>query len=353
MNGPTQLSTLVLLMLLGGAAAPAAHAANSATARPPVNTAPLFSDKIVAEGKGFQIRQSQVDEMYIAFKGHRAAVGEAVPEDARARVESEILEKLIATQLFLHRATEQDKSTAKQIADKFLADQKKNVPSDDSFRRQLLAVGMTPDGFNAQVREQAIVKAVIDREIKAGKQITEAEAQKFYDANPSMFVEPGLIRASHILIATRDKISGKPFTPEIKLQKRQLAEKILVRARSGEDFAKLVKEFSEDNRSKERGGEYTFARAKDDPRRAMAPEFEAAAFSMSPNQISDIVETGFGYHIIKTLEKLPARKIEYSKVADRIKDTLLREAVEKELPGYIEKLKKEAGVQILASDNRR
>lgn len=311
--------------------------------------APLFADKVVAKGKGFEIKQSQVDDMYLAFKGHRAAMGQVIPDNMRPQIEADILDKLIATQLFLGKATDQDKTKAKEIAEQFIADQKKQVPSEESFRRQLLAVGMTPDQFSAQIAEQAIVKAVIDREIKAGKSVTDAEAKKFYDANPGLFQEPELVRASHILIATRDSITGKEFTPELKLEKKRLAIKLMARAKAGEDFGKLVKEFSQDNASKNRGGEYTFARAKEDPRRAMAPEFEAAAFSMTPNQISDIVETGFGYHIIKTLEKIPAKKIPYSEVETRIKETLLREAVEKDLPGYIERLKKEAGVEIRAS----
>src|ERR1041384_6845513 len=114
---------------------------------------------------------------------------------------------------------------------------------------------------------------------------------RFYAENPTLFQEPELVRASHIHISTRDKITGKDLTPELKLEKKQLAAKALARVRAGEDFAKVVKELSDDTSSKSRGGEYTFARAKDDPRRAMAPEFEAAAFSMAPNQITDLVET--------------------------------------------------------------
>ena len=81
-------------------------------------------------------------------------------------------------------------------------------------------------------------------------------------------------------------------------------EGLLKRARAGEDFAKLAKEYSEDPGSKDKGGEYKF------PRGQMVPEFEAAAFSLKTNQVSDIVTTSFGYHIIKLSEKIPAQKVE-------------------------------------------
>lgn len=317
--------------------------------KPRSSPAPLFDDRIVAKGKGFDVKRSQIDDAFLAFKGHRAAMGEAVPDAMRPQIEADILEKLIATQLFLRRATANDKTQAKGIAETFIAEQKKQALSEDSYRRQLLAVGMTPESFSQQIHEQAIVKAVIDREIKAVKTVPDSEARKFYADNPSLFQEPEHLRASHVLISTRDSIAGKPVSSELKLQKRRLAESIVTRAKAGEDFAKLVREFSNDASSKERGGEYTFARAKDDPGRAMAPEFEAAAFSMKVNQVSDVVETGFGYHVIKLLERVPARKVEYAKVETRIKENLLREAVEKELPAFIEKLKKEFAVEVMAA----
>ena len=119
-----------------------------------------------------------------------------------------------------------------------------------------------------------------------------------------------------------------------------MAEKILQRAKTGEDFAKLAKEFSEDPGSKDKGGEYTFARGE------MVPEFEAAAFSMKTNQVSDLVTTPYGYHIIKLFEKIPAQRMEYAKVENEIKERLQVMEIQKQLPDYLEKLKQEAGVKI-------
>src|ERR1051325_7592740 len=253
----------VLTLALSGVAGFAAQNSNNLFDKPvPSATTPtlLFPDSVVAKGTGFEIKQSQIDQGYLALKGHRAAMGEAIPDDMRPRIESEILDKLIATQLFVMQATEQDKAKAKQIADDFLAEQKKQALSEDSFRRQLLAVGMSPAEFDAQIREQAIVKAVIDREIKSTKTVTDAEAKAFYTKNAALFREPEMVRACHVLILTRDTITGKPLTPEAKLEKRQLAMRVASRAKAGEDFAGLVKQFSQDERSKDRGGEYTFTR---------------------------------------------------------------------------------------------
>src|SRR5439155_19815101 len=128
-------------------------------------------------------------------------------------------------------------------------------------------------------------------------------AKKYYDQNPERFEQPEMVRVSHILISTRDA-SGQDLGDADKKKKKDLAEKVLKRAKGGEDFSKLIAEFSEDPASKDKKGEYTF------PRGRMVPEFEASAFALGVNQISDLVTSKFGYHIIKKLEKIPAGKVE-------------------------------------------
>jgi len=115
----------------------------------------------------------------------------------------------------------------------------------------------------------------------------------------------------------------------------------LKRAKSGEDFAKLARQYSEDPGSKDNGGEYTF------PRGQMMPEFEAAAFSLNTNQVSDVVTTPYGYHIIKLYEKIPAKKIDFDKAESDIKDYLTQQQIQKQFPQYSQKLRKDADVQIL------
>ena len=109
----------------------------------------------------------------------------------------------------------------------------------------------------------------------------------------------------------------------------------------GEDFSALVKQYSDDPASKDKGGEYTFPRGK------MVPEFEAAAFTLKTNQISDLVESRYGYHIIKLLEKFPASKVSLAEASPHIREYLVSVAVKNGLPAYMAKLKAAADVKIL------
>jgi peptidyl-prolyl cis-trans isomerase C len=347
-----QIRLLRSRLAAGGTALLIAFASGAAETKPgtPASTsltASLFPDQVVAKGKWFEIKQSEVDDMFITFKANRAALGQRVPEADRSRIEADILDKLIATQLFLRRATDADREKAKSLSEELIGEQMKQAPSEESFNRQLVAVGMTPEKYRAQIAEQAIVKSVIDREIKVQQTISEADIKKFYDENPRYFQEPELARVSHILISIHNPETAAELAPNKKAEKKALAESLLARARKGENFADLVKQFSEDKASKEKAGEYVIARVKEDRSRAVVPEFEAAAFSLLPGQISDVVATRYGYHIIKLLEKIPPQKVELAKVEAKIKETLSQEAVQKALPERIEQLKKEAGVEIL------
>ena len=109
--------------------------------------------------------------------------------------------------------------------------------------------------------------------------------------------------------------------------------RLLKRIRGGADFAALAKQYSEDPSSKDNGGEMPKF-----PRGQMAPEFEAAAFSLTNNQVSDVITTAYGYHIIKLLDKTPAQRVDYATVAPKIKDFLTQQKTEKLAPAYLEKL---------------
>ena len=319
-----QMIGFLLLFLLAGShkglgAAPAQPTSTNgaAPAKPSSKVSDLFADTVVAKGKGVEIKRSQLDEEIIRTKAGYAAQQRQAPPDLDQRV----LDGLIGAKLILSRAT----------------DAEFNEKLGPSLRMQ----GLKREQWDKQQLEQATIPAVLEREMKIN--VTDDEVKKYYDENPARFEEPEMVRASHILLSTRDMSTDPPkeLPEDKKKEKRKQIDDLLKRARGGEDFAKLAKEFSEDPDSKDKGGEYTFARGR------MVPEFEAAAFSLSTNQISDVVTTQYGYHIIKLSEKIPAKKTELAKISPRIKDFLKSQAVQTQIKGYLENLKKEAGVEIL------
>ncbi len=300
---------------------------------------------VIAKGKGLEIRRSQLDDAFIAFRANLAARGQSLAENRREGAEAQLLERIIVTQLLVNKATAADREKAKTNAVKFFDESRKMADSEESFRRYLKSLGMTLAQFTNRAVEQAVSEEVINREIKSKIVITETEMERFYETNSDAFQQPEIARASHILFATKDLKTGLPLSVEEKTARKARAEKILTRARS-EDFTKLVLELSEDPSVKENKGEYKFTRAKDDPRRAMVPEFETAAFALKTNQVSGLVVSDYGYHIIKLHELTPAKKLTFPEARERIREYLGQVALERQMPVYFAQLKKDAGVEI-------
>ena len=341
------MKSFVPLLLI----ATAALAADSKDAKPAVvpplpkpfvSNDSLFPPTVLAKGKGFEVNSKQLDEAFLNFRTAAASRGQSPPPDEkRLELEKKLLDRLIVVEVLKRKAIEADKAKGKAASDKLLGDFLKQAGSIEGFRRQVQAMGMTPEAFTEQFTDRAIVEEVVNREVRATIPITPEQVQKFYDENPKRFEQPETVRAAHILLTTVELASKQELAPDKQKAQRALIEALLKRVRAGEDFGKLAKEFSQDPGSKERGGEYVF------PRGQMAVEFETAAFSMSVGQISDVVTTKFGYHIIKVLERNAAGKIEFAKVKERVRENLQQEEADKRLPAYLEAVKKEAGVEIL------
>jgi parvulin-like peptidyl-prolyl isomerase len=302
---------------------------------------------VIAKGTGLEIRRSQLDDAFVAFRANLAARGQTIAEAKREGAEAQLLDRIIVTQLLVNKATAADKEGAKTNAVKFFEDSRRMADSEADFARHLKSLGMTLAQFTNRVTEQAFSEAVIDRELKSKIKVSDEEIKKFYETNDAAFKNPELARATHILFASKDLKTGLPLSGDEKAAKKAKAEAVLQRARKGEDFTDLAVAFSEDPSVKENKGEYKFAHAKDDPRRAMVPEFETAAFSLKTNQVSDLVLTDYGWHIIKLYEIIPAKKTDFGEVKEKIRDYLLQREVEKQMPGYFAQLKKEAKVEIL------
>ena len=338
-----KIKAMLGAMLMAAIGVQAAEATKAATPQPAIDAKSLFPDETLCKGKGIEVKRSKVDEAFVQYKANLTARGQVLPEGKRDLVESQLLDRVVISKLLVNRATEEDKKKARTAADKFVAGTKQQAGSDESFQRQLGAMNFTSEQFDAQVLERTICEAVLDRELRSHVNITDEQLKKFYDENGEQFERPETVRAAHILLSTRDASTGQEMGEETKKQKRQQIEKLLERAKKGEEFAALAREYSDDPASKNAGGEYTFARGQ-----FRNPEFESAAFALKTNEISGVITTAFGYHIIKLYEKMPAQKLELAKVKDDLKDRLSRREVqEKLLPDYLKSLKKEANLQYL------
>ncbi len=138
--------------------------------------------------------------------------------------------------------------------------------------------------------------------------LTDADLQKYFDDHAADFAKPEQVHARHILLKVDPAASD-----DVKATVRKKAEDVLAKVKAGGDFAKLAGDVSEDPGSAKKGGDLGFFK-----RGQMVPTFEAVAFSTEPGQVSDIVESPFGFHIIKVEEKQEASTPTLADVRDQV-----------------------------------
>ena len=312
-------------------------------ATPSATMASLFGDPVIAKGKGVEVKQSALDEVVLGIKSAAAAHNEQIPPQQLLGIESQMLNRLIQIQLLLQNATDADRVVGEAKAEDQLTNLLARAGSEEAFDRQLKAVGMTPQELRTKITQEATATAVLTREL--GVTVTDEDATNFYASHPSDFEQPETVHVRHILLLTMDTATRQPLPADQVEAKRQQIEDILKRVKAGDDFATLAEQYSEDPGSKVKGGELPpFSHGE------MVPQFEAAAFSMQTNTVSDVVTTDYGFHIIKLLDKTPAQKIDYAKVADKIKEFLVQQKTQKLAPAYLAGLTKAADVEILDPD---
>ncbi|HEY5234370.1 MAG TPA: peptidylprolyl isomerase [Verrucomicrobiae bacterium] len=331
-------------------------AATGTNANPLAAMASLFPDLAIAKGNGFEIKQSELDEVMASIKARAAAQGQTIPPEQLMQFQVMALNELIGTQLLLQKATDADKAAGKKDADTKFAKLLEQAGSQEAFNLQLKAAGITADDLRAKITQEATATAVLKREL-AVTPATDSDVTNFYAANPEYFEVPETVHVRHILLLTINPLT-QPTTPlpedQIKAKRKEIDD-ILTQLRGGADFATLAKKYSEDPSSKDKGGELP-----EFPRNAQGipTELAAAAFSLETNQISDVVTMDVGYDIVQLLTKTPAKTLKLTDklpssdmtVAAKIKDNLTEQKTGEVAPAYLEKLKKGADVQILDAD---
>jgi peptidyl-prolyl cis-trans isomerase C len=354
-------------------------------ASPKLTYADLFDNPVIVKGRGFEIRQQELDDSFRALKATLATQGQTLSPPQEPAARKRLLDRLILAKVIDQRATEEDRKNARKRADEFIQQTKAKALNEASYARQLLAVGMTVEKFERRAYEQALVEEVLNREIRAKLTVSNAELNAFYtdgedirtralaaqlakleaagETNSAPYMEgqlqlkaikrtnlarlqrPERAKANLILLYTIDRISRDPLPPTIQEQKKKLAGELVAKLRAGEDFTQLALKYSDDPDVQRTQGEYTAARNA-----SMAPELKNALFTLPIGQISDPIRSKLGYYIVQVKERLPAQKVPLNEVEQEIRDFLLTQKVEQKLPEYFASLKKAYDVVVTAPD---
>jgi len=255
----------------------------------PAKPVPETIPAVVARVNGEDVAKTDFDRL---LKQMEMQAGQPVPANRRDEVYRALVDQLVTYTALVQetraRGVKVTDAEAKEVSDAKLAELRKQMPDDAAFKKALAERNMTEERLRADIRKDLAINKMMEAEFALPPTVSDADVKDFYDKNPDEFTG---VRASHILI----KPDG--FDEASKKKARTAIDDVLKQAKAGTDFGELAKKHSSDGSAQQGGDLGFFTKGR------MVPEFSDAAFKLQPGQISDVVETQFGYHVIKVTER--------------------------------------------------
>jgi peptidyl-prolyl cis-trans isomerase C len=249
-------------------------------------------------------------------------------------IKNRALENLIERELLYQESRRKGIIVEASAVDKQLDAMKSKFPSADVFSKEIGKMNLTEETLKEQLERAIATQRFVEKEIVDTIVVPESAVLDYYKKNKSRMMQPEQIRASHVLIKV-DPQKG----PEQKKDARKTIEQIEAKVKKGEDFSALAKEYSQCP-SSDRGGDLGYF-----GRGQMVKPFEEAAFALKPGEVSGIVETRFGYHVIKMNEKRPASEMSFEDVKEQLERYLKQEKINEAIGKYVAMLKKDAEIE--------
>ena len=329
---------LVVLVIVGCSKTPEATAAAqepAAAAKPePVKPVPAQLPEVLARVNGQDVTRQEFQE-YVGNLEARA--GGPVPAEQRDQVYRRVLDPMVGYKLLQQEAKVRKVVVPDADVEARIGEIKKQFPSEDVFMQMLVERKMTLEQMRSEARDDMAIGKMIEAEIATTAAVKPEQVQDFYDKNPDQFKQQERVRASHILFSLQQAADVAA-----KAAVKRKAEGVLKQVKAGGDFAALAKEHSQDPGSAVNGGDLGFF-----PRGQMVPPFDQAAFTLAPGSTSELVETQFGYHIIRVAAKREAGTVSLEEVRPQLEQYLENMNRQREMQAFVNGLKAKGKVEIL------
>lgn len=294
----------------------------------PAALAPEKMPSVVAKVNGHEIKK---DELLAQVKG----VSGTADGSLNAAYVRQVLDTLIARTLFRQEALAQGLTVTDDEVKKEIDSLRGQFPSPDAFTKALAAEGMNEQQLLERARQEFLVQKYVETKVASKITVTDESVKTFYDQNQDQMKVPERLHLQHILVGVEPTAS-----PEDKQKAKAEADEVLAKLKSGGDFAALAKEHSDDSGSKEKAGDLSWI-----AQGQTVEPFEKAAFALKDQEVSGVVETRFGYHVIQRLETQAAGVVPFDHVKERIRTFLKQRDTQQALQAEIQALRAKGKVE--------
>ena len=278
----------------------------------------VFYNKTVAAADGIKVNQKEVD-IYMNFLKTQDSSGELpTDEEGLKSLEANIIDSLIVMKLLENYAGENDIEVASEEIDEQMQTASANYSSEEDFENDLKSMGISKKFLEDYLRSQLFSNKIYNT-VTVDASVTDAEVRQYYDDNKStQFLVPARMETSHILAMFPWIVDGSEETEVGRDEALSKIKTVQEKLNEGEDFADLAQQYSDDTTSAENGGKLGFISEGQ-----MVDEFDKALFALDVGEVSGIVETEYGFHIIKATGYEEEHIQKFSEVKEAIDTYLL------------------------------
>ena len=262
------------------------------------------------------------------------AMRQPIDESMMGSMRDKVIDSLINRELLYQQSKAKGITTDAEEVDNSIDQIKQRLEAGQSFENLLAEMGITIETMRTQVGQANAIQKLIEMVVYPKTMVSEKESRIFFENNPQYFQKPEEVKASHILIQVAPDAGD-----EEKLAARKKIEEVQIKIEAGDDFAELARQYSE-GPSNVNGGDLGYF-----DRKKMVKPFSDAAFALKPGEVSDIVETRFGFHLIKVYDKTAKSAYVFEDIKDRLREILRQQKIQEETVRYLEELRKTADVK--------
>jgi peptidyl-prolyl cis-trans isomerase C len=331
------LNAFVVAVLTSyGTVALAAEPAAQQEKAPVAVAAPVAPAVAPLQGPVARINGVAIDAVELRRARKVLLRGQSVPAEQQAALDKQALEQLVSAELLYQAAGKLEvKDLDKKIDDK-LAQGKARFKDAQDFQNAIKDLEMNEKDLREYTRRDLLISNFVESTLMAKAVVSEEDAKKFYDQNQDKFKRDESVKASHILIGV-----DAAAPADDKKKAREKADKLRKELAGGADFAALAKSNSTCP-SAQQGGDLGFFN-----KGQMVAPFEKAAYALKQGEVSDVVETQFGYHIIKLTDRKPAEVVAFKEARGKIEEYLKGQKINAAVGAYIAEAKKSAKIELL------
>ena len=308
--------------------------------------------QVVAKVNGTELTSDLLKREMIAYRLLASRQGKTMETKNEEKIARGLLMKAIDDELIYQQGLKQNINIDSATIDRELDHIQTQFPDKKLFLAALAAQRLTFDVLKKNIKKTLVKEEFVRANIVSEVQVTDDKVKSFYDKNKDTFIKPETFKISHIYVSIPAPGDGEADSPEDRAKAKEILDWVKNEARkkidlaslslkSGESFTSVAKEFSEDPKTSEKGGDLGFLM-----KNQTLPEVSSAMVKLKVGEISSVIESSLGFHIIQLTEKKESHPIALAEVKPEILNHLLKLETEKQLKNYLSGLRKKSEIKI-------